>query len=273
MNYLLFDDRAAALEVMEQMNAYGRQSQGPCFNWSDVLEHPVDLRFALPYDERMSGALNLAQTKGELVDEGEATKQGFYFGPLNGRFYKPLHKCQDAAILADNLAGAYGHAPFPVTRSLFLGALGSLYAVREHLKKTLQGPAAKALPYYGQMQQWWQARKEEMGRTGELLHFLHELNNSEKHGFGPCRLTAQGPLFSSRQGVNLYGQPISRQRCGFASWGRRRVCEFTVFRWIRKMGSFTRPVRHTSGLRIRGRHIHLCYPRVAEDPLGPTAHR
>jgi hypothetical protein len=182
MQYLIFANRALAAEALQRINTEGRKRNGPHFQWANVCEHPIDLRCALAYDPGTCRGLDLADLSGEIVEEADASHRGFYFGPLEGRFCRPLHKCQDASILAENLARAYGHTPFPVTRSLFHAAFSSLYSVRSHIKKTMQGPAAKALPHADEIARWWADREREMNQEGELLRFLHELNNSEKHG-------------------------------------------------------------------------------------------
>jgi hypothetical protein len=202
MRYLIFSDRRTAAETLARLNAYWRQIQSSPGNWGGIWEHPVELKYAVDYDEPVSRAPELIPAGTEIVDLAEATRRGFYFGPLDGRFYRPLHKCQDAEILGSTLAGIYGHAPFPVVRSLFLAALSSLYSVREHLSKTLRGPAAKALPHYAAVRDWWEARRTEMFREGELLHFLYELNNSEKHGT-PSVVVALHPLARYFGGGNV----------------------------------------------------------------------
>lgn len=197
MQYIIFANRILAMEALQRINTEGRKTKGQHFQWANVCEHPVDLQCALAYDPRTCGGLDLADLAGEIVEAADASHRGFYFGPLDGRFYKPLHKCQDASILAESLARAYGHTPFPVTRTLFLAALGSLYAVRSHIRKTMQGPAAKALPHADKIARWWADREREMNQEGELLRFLHELNNSEKHG------TPSVPVGLQPQGVYL----------------------------------------------------------------------
>ena len=114
--------------------------------------------------------------------ETEATHVGFYFGPLNGRFYKPLHKCQDAEMLWKALADGYGRLSFPVGRCLFLSGIGALYAAEQNLGKILKGAASLALPHQAALSKWWEARLQEIHKCGELLHFLRALNNSDKHG-------------------------------------------------------------------------------------------
>ena len=146
------------------------------------MEHPVDIRFAVPFSDRVRGAFGESIPPGQILDEEQVLLDGFYLGPLNGRFYKPLHKCQEADLLCQSLAGVYPRAPFPVSRSLFLGILGALYSVQQNLDKILRGAAAQALPGYQGIAAWWKSRRDEIHRHGELLHYLQGLNNSDKHG-------------------------------------------------------------------------------------------
>lgn len=149
--------------------------------WGDVVEHPAAFRYAVPFENNLRGAFG-TELPGQLASESQATALGFYFSPLNGRFYKPLHQCQSAETLVDALAETYGQLPFPVSRTLFHGALAFFYAVRENTRYIVTGEVAQSLPRFPDLRRWWNERTNEMYAQGELLHFLHGLHNSAKHG-------------------------------------------------------------------------------------------
>lgn len=87
VRYLIFNDRRTAEEVLARFNTFLGQVQSTPGQWGEVWEHPVEVKFAVEYDEPVSRAPELVPTGTEIVDFGEATKRGFYFGPLNGTFY------------------------------------------------------------------------------------------------------------------------------------------------------------------------------------------
>lgn len=180
MNYLVFSGQAEAEQELCRINSWFKQTTGG--HWGDLKEHPVKFLFAVPFDERVRGAFGAQPLPGTFMDEAEASKAGFYFRQLNGRFYQPLHKCQEAELLFQSLESFYPKVPFPVARSLFMSILGALYAAQQQLGKILKGPVAVSLLGHAEIQVWWKERTDEMHLHGELLHYLHGLNNSEKHG-------------------------------------------------------------------------------------------
>lgn len=180
MNYLLFTDVGEARATLAKLNEWSKTKIGS--NWGNLKEHPARFIWALPFDERVKGALGPDCGGGRLVSQDEAYMEGFYFGPLEGRFYKPLHKCQETELLFQEFAGSYKNSPFPIQRSLFLGMLGAWYSVQENLKTILQGEVANSLPGHLALSAWWERQKEDIHRKGEILHYLRHLNNSEKHG-------------------------------------------------------------------------------------------
>jgi hypothetical protein len=179
MEYLVFRDAQQAKDTLEFLNRWNQRPTGS--NWAGLVEHPSRHLYAVPVDDRVRPALDLSKVNATLMSEANASMEGFYFGPLSGRFYKPLHQCGDAELLIDEFVKGFGRLPFPLARSLFFASLGVLYAARCHLGEILTGEVAKGLPRYDSLSSWWQARCQEMHRHGELLHFLHGLNNSEKH--------------------------------------------------------------------------------------------
>lgn len=150
--------------------------------------------------------------------------------------------------------------------------------MREHLSKTLRGPAAKALPYYTAVRDWWEDRRTEMFREGELLHFLYELNNSEKHGSASVvvALQPQARYFGGGNVLNATGSQYMGNAMGlrlgaegaFASSGFAVGYE----KWdllsdpnaIRSMGfegaEFTFSI-------VGLPRIHLGQPIAADDPV------
>ena len=94
---------------MKALNEWYKKTHGS--QWAEIYEHPSEFMYAVPFDTRVRDVI---REDAELVDEAEASKRGFYFSPLKGRFYKPLHKCQDAEILLAAFAESYRRAPFPV---------------------------------------------------------------------------------------------------------------------------------------------------------------
>jgi hypothetical protein len=236
MDYLLFADRAEAERLTSKINDWLLARTGQ--RWGALIEHPSELKYAVPIDERVRGALPENLVKG-AVSEAEATRVGFYFSPLHGRFYKPLHKCEEAEILWGALNSGYGKLPFPVARCLFMGSLGALYSAEQHLKVILSGPAARALLGYSAIDAWWRKRRDEIHRQGELLHFLRSLNNSEKHGASnvPTGLRPTARLINSDgsqltfSGTEFMGNPLGFR---MSAEGPFRAESFAVGyeRWI-----------------------------------------
>lgn len=215
MDYLIFSDRAEAERTLAQLNEWTRARWGR--EWARLIEHPVELRYAVCVDERVNGALagDLAKV---TMSEAEATRLGFYFSPLEGRFYKALHKCDEAEILWQSLADGYGRISFPAARCLFVGVLGALYSVDQNLKMIVTGDAARSLPNYGGLEKWWKDRRDEIHKPGELLYFLRSFNNSDKHGDAsvPIGLRPTVRLISSdNQELVLTGSEYMGDATGF----------------------------------------------------------
>lgn len=179
MQFLVFEDLDSARRAESEMNGYFRRRSQ--FSWGELIEHPVEMKFAVPFGSEVAAAFS-GPPPGRLISEGEAYREGFHLGPLNGRFYPAIERCQEGEALVEAFADCYSYVPFPVARALFLGALGAFYSAKCQIEETVEGPAAKMLPGTTALQKWWADRTAEIQRTDGVLKYLHVLYNTRKHG-------------------------------------------------------------------------------------------
>ncbi len=143
-------------------------------DYSDCIPHPTKQEALLKYrPDMLIGCEDIFEGIPALTLD-EAVAEGWYLGPFQGRLGKTRAKLEEAQHLSDTLESPQIRDNRPVFRALFFAYISALYSLRESLKKVCP-------VYDGKLKDWWAVRIKELATRGELLSYLLEIGNRDKH--------------------------------------------------------------------------------------------
>jgi hypothetical protein len=142
--------------------------------WDKPRLHPTEDHVLIAWNEQHLAPLTYLRENRPILSELEAVAEGWIFHPyFRGTFAAARAKLEDAQLIADAMWQAASAGNFAAVRALFVGFLGSLYAIKESIKEiceSLGDPSAS----------WWAARFMDI-RADPLMCAIYDLNNHLKH--------------------------------------------------------------------------------------------
>jgi hypothetical protein len=205
MTYYEFDSLESANKVLnhiDQTMGYGENTDTK--TWTDIVYHPTKLTFLIAYTDRIAKCLKHFKGYQHLLEK-EVIKKGYYLGFHKGRYGKLLDKIEEADLIIDQLKENQGDSFFIIQRNLVLSIAYTFYSIKESLSRIsrYKNRNGKIINVYSSQEQenWWNQKLDtEIEKDDELIAFLINLHNTDKHDFS-SHIKPKAKYFIKRHGV------------------------------------------------------------------------
>lgn len=185
-SYYIFPNEELASKTLSQINMIMGFKKGlPSANWCDIETHPKTSECLLLYDSRIEKCQYLFKDYSK-ISLSRAIELGWYFGFHKGRYARLIAKLEEANILFHEIKSNYGVSFFTVQKALLLSFTYSCYSIKETISylsnyrnksNKIKNPKSS-----DEQQAWWRDKWDnEINSKGELLQYVNNLHNSDKH--------------------------------------------------------------------------------------------